>query len=813
MPARAPATVALALLLLVPVAFAAHPDDYPGPKAGRTLTPTPVARVVEIEDFEDLAWGRLVKDPEASGGEAWELPSYGSVSTTVTIDEPGILWVTFRARGTHPEGTKNPHLHLDVDGYQRGEANVEGTWADHRRPYAYLAGTYKFEVVNFNNYYSDPRSAEPRTLYVDKMSIHASTLDGAPHVDLSAPLRYEAEDVHEAETGIVQKDAEASGGEIWFLWGTGCLATAVVVEESGTYDFSAKVRGNAPGGIPTKVEFRVDMEEVVSWGGYEPWDVHTRRVDLREGVHVLSVCYENDEGGDRKRNMWMDYWEIAPVAALSGDPPEVPRGEWLLPHATLDNHRSADSFLDADAAERLEVAWSYATAGAVTGTPVHDGETVYVADWGGKLHALDLDDGSVRWTANVPGGVDSTPALDAERLYVGDRDGNLTAFDRASGKVVWRVPADDVAGVHLYGSPVLHDGVLYTGVASEQTQQAYPVQTFRGSVIALDADDGTLLWRTRMPEEGSLGVSVWSTPAIDPDLGLLFVGTGNAYAAPAGDRSDAIVALRMDDGGVVWSHQATKGDTYNGIGNPGPDRDFGASPLLVEAGGRKLVVDGDKGGRMFALDRATGELAWRMEADFVAPGTAWEANEGFLGTFSYADGTIFAGTTSRSLVHAVDAATGDARWSREVNPTPVGYQSRMFGPSTHTNGLVLQGSAFGHFLVLDAASGEIVANVSTDQDVVGGISVAGDTLLVPLAGEKMYAGKGGLLAYRPEGGVTLPPPDDPPQDDPPANDTPPGNDDGPPVTPGLTGTPGPFFLLVAAGLGAAAILRRRAQGS
>jgi polyvinyl alcohol dehydrogenase (cytochrome) len=297
---------------------------------------------------------------------------------------------------------------------------------------------------------------------------------------------------------------------------------------------------------------------------------------------------------------------LAPPLAVGGP-------AWPSAHGGIENHRWAPStHLSPATVGDLVRAWRYPALGAVTGTPVHEGDVVYFGDWGGGVHAVRALDGGKVWSVRNEAGVDSSLALDGPRVLVADVDGNLTARDRETGKVLWRTRVDPVAGVHLYGSPVPHGGRVYQGIASEQTDLAYEgPQDFRGGVACLDAGTGRLLWKTPMQPEGAHGVSVWSTPALDPELGLLFVGTGNAYGLPAGTRSDSIVALRMDDGAVAWSHQATKDDAFNARGAPGADADFGASPLLFEVEGRKLVGDGDKAGRFHVLDRGTGEPVWQ----------------------------------------------------------------------------------------------------------------------------------------------------------------------------------------------------------
>jgi polyvinyl alcohol dehydrogenase (cytochrome) len=448
---------------------------------------------------------------------------------------------------------------------------------------------------------------------------------------------------------------------------------------------------------------------------------------------------------------------LAPFLAPLASAAEAP--DWPAAHGVLENHRSVPSALTPESVLAVERVWRYKALGAVTGTPVHEDGVAYFADWAGGVHAVRISDGTAVWSVKNDAGVDSSLAVDGPRVLVGDMDGNLTARDRQTGKVLWRTWVEPLAGTHLFGSPVPHGGRIYQGIASEQTDLAYQgPQDFRGGVAALDSETGKVLWKTYMQPQGAFGISVWSTPALDPGMGLLFVGTGNAYGPPAGTRSDSVVALRMDDGRIVWHHQATEGDTFNARGSPGADADFGSSPILFEAHGRKLVGDGDKAGRFYVLDRATGELVWNRKVDFVAQGASLAEKEGFLGTGAFANGVIFAPTTARSMVHALDAATGEVKWARELNEQPKDYGARMFGSTTVSGGVVLQGNAFGKLFALDAATGKVLKEIDVGGDVQGGVSLAGNVILVPDAGGVMWEGSGNLTAYRVAGEAGSAPP-------------------------------------------------------
>ena len=165
--------------------------------------------------------------------------------------------------------------------------------------------------------------------------------------------------------------------------------------------------------------------------------------------------------------------------------------------------------------------------------------------------------------------------------------------------------------------------------------------TFRGSVVALDAATGKKLWQTfTIPEaakptrkssagtqqHGPSGAGVWSTPTIDEKLGVLYVATGDNYSDPPTKTSDAVLAMDLKTGALLWSQQMTENDAFNnGCTTPqltncpeakGPDFDFGQPPILVQLGGEsRALVIAQKSGMVHALDPdKKGAMLWQTRA-------------------------------------------------------------------------------------------------------------------------------------------------------------------------------------------------------
>ena len=150
-------------------------------------------------------------------------------------------------------------------------------------------------------------------------------------------------------------------------------------------------------------------------------------------------------------------------------------------------------------------------------------------------------------------------------VYFGDTGANVYALDAATGRELWSRRLDEHLYARITGSPTLYQDRLYVPVSSmEETaasQPGYECCTFRGSLTALDAKTGAVVWRTFLVPKaetagknaagvalwGPSGVGIWSAPTIDVKRGLVYAGTGNTYSAPAQPTADAIVAFDLEE--------------------------------------------------------------------------------------------------------------------------------------------------------------------------------------------------------------------------------------------------------------------------
>jgi len=367
----------------------------------------------------------------------------------------------------------------------------------------------------------------------------------------------------------------------------------------------------------------------------------------------------------------------------------TPRTGWNGWSPTPDNARfqpAERAGLRAEQVPRLQLQWAFGYAGDVTAfaaPTILDGQ-VFVGSAGGLVQALRADSGCILWTFQADGPVRAAPLAvvrdNRPVLLFGDLVGWFYAVDAASGTLAWKTRIETHDSTRLTAAAAIHDGVVYVPVSSWEESRAgdpaYACCTFRGSVVALRARDGTRLWQaylTDMPRElgkngtgaplsGPSGAAIWSTPTIDAGRGLLYVTTGDNYTEPVTPTSDAVLALALADGRIVWTKQLTAGDAYNGSCGrehrsncpfePGPDVDFGSSAILLRGGERLLA--GQKSGLVYALDATReGAILWQTRV-----------GEGGLN-----GGVQWGMATDGDYVYAATSDVGRARWAGDAFDT------------------------------------------------------------------------------------------------------------------------------------------------
>lgn len=453
----------------------------------------------------------------------------------------------------------------------------------------------------------------------------------------------------------------------------------------------------------------------------------------------------------------------AGVAALAGataalgaeTSPGVPTlTDWSSSGQNNHNSRyaAAERTIDASNVGTLKPKWVFTTAGNVSATATVVDGVAYVPDWGGKLWAIDTKTGKAIWSHDVSdytgtaGAASRTsPAYWNDMLVIGTGNLMTNALDGAfevgvdarNGKMLWRTNLGDSVEI-ITGSPTIDNGIVYTGVSSK-TEHVKLTSTFRGSVVALDARTGKILWRTYMVPAGYNGAAVWSSqPVVNHKTGLLYVTTGNSYAVPKGycenpgqtqcthlppgAHIDSIVALHLKTGKIVWAHHTLDADTWTVADpNSSPDFDFGAGANLftttINGKPTDVVGAGQKSGIYHALDPATGAVIWQTQAGpgGVLGGIEWGPStdgkriyagisNGSHKTYTY---TTFDGqkkTTTGGLWSALDAATGKILWQTAAPENPQ-YITDSF--ISGANGVIFGGSSGGNFYALDGRTGQV----------------------------------------------------------------------------------------------------------
>jgi polyvinyl alcohol dehydrogenase (cytochrome) len=470
---------------------------------------------------------------------------------------------------------------------------------------------------------------------------------------------------------------------------------------------------------------------------------------IAAALAVVIAC--SDDGDDGERG-------DTPTAAPSARAVEG----WTMLGFDLSStfHNDAETSISADTADGLTVAWTFDAGGFVASTPAVSAGRVYVVSARGTF-ALDATTGAEIWRNTALGGT-ASPALAEGELYVNTGGAILHRLDPETGEIQWQAEIDAHERASGFSSPVLAGNLVIVGSSSTEEVIARDNATFRGSIVAFDRDTGREVWRHYTVDPPHNGVAMWSTPTIDLERGLVFGSTGNNYTEEAGPTSDSVFAVHLETGEVAWNTQLSEGDVFT-IPNPrSPDSDFGTNPVLFEAeidGERRALVGaGQKSGMFWVLDRETGDVVWSRQ---VSGGSALIGGVFNNGAFD-GERIIVAGNngtssgpgsepsngasrplgganTTTSVLMAMDPATGDVLWERQL-------PAWVWAPITLANGVGYV-SADSDLQAFNLATGERLALIDTEGTIATGAAIwdgrvyfgSGLAYLGTTLGTKLYA--------------------------------------------------------------------------
>jgi polyvinyl alcohol dehydrogenase (cytochrome) len=429
--------------------------------------------------------------------------------------------------------------------------------------------------------------------------------------------------------------------------------------------------------------------------------------------------------------------------------------------------------LKADDLPKLKLKWAL-NLGAVTmsrSQPVVVGNRAYIASYTGAVYSLDTATGCTHWGFNAAAAVRSGVTLGEvngkSAVFFADAGANVHALNAETGALLWKIRPVDNFATMATAAPQFYKGIVYLGFSSFEEaigpDPTYQCCTFRGSVVALDAATGKTIWQTfTIPEAakptkksptgvqqfGPSGAGVWSTPTIDEERGALYVSTGDNYSDPPTDTSDAVLAMDLKTGKLLWSQQLTKNDVYNnGCMTPqrtncpetaGPDFDFGQPPVLVRLNRQKSVLAiAQKSGLVYGLDPdRKGAVIWqtRTGEGGMLGGSQWgSASDGQKMYVAISDVAIGGVADPKSPggfrlvldpkkgggLHALDLATGKIQWSAKPVACAEGQASCSPAQSaavTAIPGAVFSGSVDGHFRAYSSKTGKVIWDTDTAKE-------------------------------------------------------------------------------------------------
>ncbi|WP_298918787.1 PQQ-dependent dehydrogenase, methanol/ethanol family [uncultured Roseobacter sp.] len=449
--------------------------------------------------------------------------------------------------------------------------------------------------------------------------------------------------------------------------------------------------------------------------------------------------------------------------------------------------------ISTDNVSSLTPVWAYSladTRGQESFPIIHDGK-MYVTTHSATI-ALDLASGKQLWKSSVEypaetprvaccGIVNRGVAILDGTLYRTTLDAHVIAIDAATGEEKWRTQSIDYKqGYSFTVTPLIADGVVIVGISGGE----YGI---RGYIEGYDPANGERLWRTyTIPAPGEPGSETWPegdawkrgggpgwlTGTYDPELNLVYWGVGNAASWNAGSRpgdnlyTSSALALDPKTGAIQWHYQFSPNDPF--------DYDGTNELVLAEIDGRKVLMQANRNGFLYVIDRTNGALVaantfvddvtWADGVDLTTgrpehtdvyekavagePVTYWPSAFGGKNwspmSYNPDSGTVFVNTLRigmnykavepkyragvfyfgaefswdwpeghRGELRAIDPMTGDVKWSQPADIP------RLGGVLSTAGNLVFTGAQTGEFEAFHAETGDKLWSFNTGSGVIG----------------------------------------------------------------------------------------------
>jgi len=316
----------------------------------------------------------------------------------------------------------------------------------------------------------------------------------------------------------------------------------------------------------------------------------------------------------------------------------LPTTSWLTNGGNLYNQRySPLTAINRDNVAQLKAQWRIhlqdsgnSTKYSGQGQPIVLDGVIYLSTGANDVFAVSVETGDILWryTADIDparvrvccGWVNRGVAIGEGKVFMGQVDARLVALDQATGKLLWSIQAEDpLKGYAITAGALYYDGMVIVGFAGGEAG-------IRGHIDAYDAKNGAHIWRFyTVPGPGEVGhdtwpadndawkyggAPIWQTPAVDPELGLLYFTTGNAGpdyngSQRAGDNlfTVSMLALEAKTGKYRWHFQQVHHDLWD-YDSPNPVILFNAP---YDGRMRKGIAEVSKTGWVYILDRETGK--------------------------------------------------------------------------------------------------------------------------------------------------------------------------------------------------------------